>query len=219
MGDPKKIRKKYDTPSHPWQSARIEEERKVKNDYGLKNKREIWKFETLLRDIKNQAKSLASRVDEQSKLEEQQLMDRLVSMGLLQHGDTMDKVLGLELKDVMDRRLQAVLVKKGLARSMKQARQFITHGHIIVSKKKVTFPSFYVAVRDEGAIEFMPKSSLSREDHPERVPLDDNRPKAEKKKKKVAEEDKPAFNPEEIKQLEEKGAVEKKAEEETEAEN
>ncbi|MBN1792524.1 30S ribosomal protein S4 [Candidatus Woesearchaeota archaeon] len=217
MGDPGKIRKKYDTPSHPWQSARILEEKKIISEYGLKNKKDIWKMETLLRDLKNQAKSLASRVDEQSKLEEKQLIDRLVSMGLIQATDSMDKVLGLTLKDVMDRRLQTFIVKKGLARTMKQARQFITHGHVIVGKKKITFPNYFVTLKDESLVEFIPKSALAREDHPERIIVDkdDNKGK-EKKKKKDSEEALPAFSQDAIESIEEKGAVDAATEEESE---
>ena len=213
MGDPGKIRKKYDTPSHPWQSARIEEERKVLNEYGLKNKKEIWRMETMLRDFKNQAKGLASRVDEQSKLEEKQLLDRLVSLGLLSQGESMDKVLGLNVQDVMGRRLQAFLVKKGLARTMTQARQFITHGHVLVNKKKITFPSYFVSLKDEAAIEFMPKSPFAREDHPERVVVEKEEKKQGKKKKSDAEE-LPAFSPDELKKLEETGVVDSESSEE-----
>ena len=52
MGDPKKQRKKYTTPRHPWQRDRLDEERQLLKDYGLKNKKELWKFESLLRKFK-----------------------------------------------------------------------------------------------------------------------------------------------------------------------
>ncbi|MBN2142541.1 30S ribosomal protein S4 [Candidatus Woesearchaeota archaeon] len=214
MGDPGKIRKKYDTPSHPWQSDRIKDERAIRAEYGLKNKKEIWRMETMLRDFKNQAKSLASRVDEQSKLEEKQLIEKLVTMGLIQAGDGLDKVLGLTLKDVFDRRLQTFLVKKGLARTMKQARQFITHGHVMVDKKKITFPSYYVNLKEQSLIEFVPKSELSREDHPERVIVDKDASKVKVTKKKKESEDLPAFSEKDIESLETKGAVESEPESE-----
>jgi small subunit ribosomal protein S4 len=210
LGDPKKIRKKYDTPTHPWFRTRIEEEKKVLEEFGLKNKKDIWKMETVLRDFKDQVKSLASRFDEQSKLEEQQLVNRLNALGLTNPGDQLDKVLGLELKDVMNRRLQTLLVKKGLARSMKQARQFITHGHVLVDKKKVTFPSYLVGMHEEGLIEFVPTSSLFSEDHPERVIKESAKDKAGKKKKESKEDAPLTFSEEEIKKIEETGAVEKK---------
>ncbi|MDP7610203.1 MAG: 30S ribosomal protein S4, partial [Candidatus Woesearchaeota archaeon] len=43
MGDPKKQRKKYSKPSHPWQTERIEVEKVLMKEYGLKNKKEIWR--------------------------------------------------------------------------------------------------------------------------------------------------------------------------------
>jgi small subunit ribosomal protein S4 len=223
MGDPGKIRRKYDTPSHPWQRTRIEEERGVLKEYGLKNKKEIWKAETMLRDFKNQAKGLASRVDAQSKKEEKQLIDRLISMGLLKHGDSLDTVLGLNLKSVLDRRLQTFLVKKAFSRTHTQARQFITHGHILIGEKKITFPSYFVTVKDEGMVQFMPKSTLSKEDHPERALVgkessaDKAKRLAAERKHKKAAEDLPAFNEKEIDQIEKTGAVEPATE--VEAEN
>lgn len=213
MGDPKKIRRKYDTPSHPWQRARIDEEKKVIAEFGLKTKKEIWKLESLLRSFKNQAKSLASRSDAQSKKEEKQLVDRLISMGLLHHGDSLGKVLSLTLNDVMARRLQTFIFKKGLARTMTQARQFITHGHILVNKKKITFPSYLVNLKDEATVEFMAKSGLAKDDHPERVPVErENKGKQDTKKKHKQVEDLPAFSQKEIEKIEETGSVEPLAE-------
>ena len=44
MGSPKKQRKKYSKPSHPWQKARIEEEKALKKEYSFKNKKELIVF-------------------------------------------------------------------------------------------------------------------------------------------------------------------------------
>ncbi len=49
MGEPKFARPKFDTPSHPWKAARIEEEHKIQANHGLKNMREIWKAKSQLR--------------------------------------------------------------------------------------------------------------------------------------------------------------------------
>ncbi len=207
MGDPRKIRRKFDKPSHPWQASRIEEENALMKEYGFKTKSEIWKMRTMLKGFKDQVKSLSSRIDEQSRLEEKQLVDKLVSLGLIQFGDQMDKVLGLELQDIMARRLQTILVRKGLARTMSQSRQFITHGHILVNKKKITFPSYILTIKEEALIEFMPTSSLAVEDHPERIIKETAKEKEDRKKKDKKEEAPPTFSADEIVQLEEKGAV------------
>ncbi|MBN2459514.1 30S ribosomal protein S4 [Candidatus Woesearchaeota archaeon] len=210
MGDPKKIRRKFDKPSHPWQKARIESEKLVIEEYGLQNKKDLWRMETVLRRFKNQVKSLASRSDEQSKLEEKQLVDRLVSLGLIKHDETLDAVLGLETKNVMERRLQTLLVRKRLARSMVQARQFITHGHIRVDGKKITFPSYLVSIKEESLIEFNPMSTLSKDDHPERAIVETQKEKADRKKREAKEEALPVFDQKEIEAIEETGAIIKK---------
>ena len=56
MGDPKFLRRTYDTPKHPWEAARMEEERKLLVRYGLKNKRELWKAQSILRGFRGQAR-------------------------------------------------------------------------------------------------------------------------------------------------------------------
>jgi len=213
LGDPKKTRRKYDKPSHPWQADRIEEEKALLEEYGLQSKKEIWRMKSILKRFKDQVKNLASRIDEQGRLEEKQLVSRLVSLGLMKQSDPLDVILGLSNKDIFERRLQTLLVRKGLARSMSQARQFITHSHIIVGNKKITFPSYMVGVKEESLIEFVPTSTLSKEDHPERVIIETPKEKAEKKKKEQKEEAPLVFSEEEITALEEKGALIKKAEE------
>jgi small subunit ribosomal protein S4 len=213
LGDPKKTRRKYDKPSHPWQGDRIEEEKALLEEYGLQNKKEIWRMKTILKRFKDQVKNLASRIDEQGRLEEKQLVSRLISLGLMRPSDPLDVILGLSNKDVFERRLQTLLVRKGLARSMNQARQFITHGHIIVDNKKITFPSYMVSVKEEALVEFVPTSTLSKQDHPERMIKETPKEKAEKKKKEQKEEAPLVFSEEEITALEEKGALIKKAEE------
>ena len=35
MGEPKFARPKFDTPSHPWKKARIEEEHSIRDNHGL----------------------------------------------------------------------------------------------------------------------------------------------------------------------------------------
>ena len=61
MGDPKFLRRTYDTPKHPWEAARMEEERKLLTKYGLKNKRELWKAQSILRGFRGQARDLQAR--------------------------------------------------------------------------------------------------------------------------------------------------------------
>lgn len=169
MGDPRKIRKKYETPSHPWIKSRIEEEKRLAKEYGIKNKKEIWKAETVLKKFKSQAKNLIALKSSQAELETQHLFRRVKELGLIQGEASFDAVLGLNTDSILSRRLQTVLFKKGLARTPSQARQFIAHGHVFVSNKKITSPSYLVTVKEEAGVEFAVSSALYSADHPERA--------------------------------------------------
>jgi len=168
MGDPKKPRKKYSTPSHPWQQTRIIEENQLSKEYGLKNKVEIWKHKSMLSKITKQAKRLIALQGKQAEREKEQMFSRLARLGLLKAGGQIDDVLSLSVKDILERRLQTLAYRKGLARSMKQARQFIVHEHIAIGNKKIKSPSYLVSVAEENAISFAANSPLSSPDHPER---------------------------------------------------
>lgn len=197
MGDPKKTRKKYSTPSHPWRKDRLEKEKELTKAYGLKNKKEIYKADSLLRRTKSQLKKLASKNSGQAEKEKDQILTKLKKINLITDTSSIDSVLGLEVKNVMDRRLQSVVLRRGLANSSKQARQFITHAHIMVGDKKVTSPCYIVTLAEEAHVTFSPSSTLSKEDHPERIIKKDNiKKELEKTKKKVAPIDKDLDMPE-----------------------
>ena len=181
MGDPRKIKKKYSTPIHPWQRARIEEEGVIIKDHGLKNKKEVWILESRLRRFKSQAKRLIATRTDQARHEEGLFLTKLKTLGLVDEKATISSVLDLGIKDVADRRLQTFICRKGLARTVRQARQFITHKHIMVNRRVVSSPSYIVRKAEEGLIGFNPGSGLTSQDHPERVPVTTR--KREKKKK------------------------------------
>lgn len=168
MGSPKKPRKTYSTPSHPWQSARIKEEKELVRQYGLKNKKEIWKMSSILKNFQIQAKRLIAEKSTQAEKEKKQLIDRLLKAGLIKTAD-LNAVLNITLKDVMDRRLQTIIFKRGLAKSIDQARQFIVHEHIFVGENKMTVPSYLVKSGEELTIAFDTNSKLATEAHPTRI--------------------------------------------------
>jgi small subunit ribosomal protein S4 len=195
MGHTKKIRKKYSTPTHPWQRERIIEEKDIQREYGLKNKKEIWKYSAKLKSARGQVKKIVANIRlEQSAKERAQLMDKLLKYGIISKDSKVEDILDLKQKDFLERRLQTVVFRKGLARSVKQARQFITHGHILVNGKKVTAPAYFISKDEEAKLEFRPTSNLSKTDHPERTIKE----KAEKEKKeKIIKEEKPTEKPKE----------------------
>jgi small subunit ribosomal protein S4 len=168
MGDPKRSKAKYSGPRHPWNKQRIEEEKELKIEYGLQNKKEIYKATSKLKNYANQAKKLIAATGKQAELEKTQLINKLNKLGLVNKTAQMDDVLSLTVRDILDRRLQTVLHKKGCARTTKQARQFITHGHVMINNKPLTIPSYLVNTSEEPTIEFLEKSSLFNKEHPER---------------------------------------------------
>ncbi|MBT5271966.1 30S ribosomal protein S4 [Candidatus Woesearchaeota archaeon] len=168
MGDPKKPKKKYNAPTHPWNKERIEAEKILTREYGLKNKKEIWRMNSLLKNFSKQAKMSIITKTKQGELENQNLLKRLTKLGLIKSGGQIDDILSLTIRDICERRLQTLVVKKGFARSVKQARQFIVHRHIKLGDKKVTAPSYLVSTEEEAAMTFSENSNLANEEHPER---------------------------------------------------
>jgi len=168
MGDPKRPKRKYSRPSHPWQRARIEEEKEIVKEYGILRKTEIWKMNSKLKRYKKQAKRLITSATSQAEIEKKQLMDALIKLNLIKENATLDDVLSLKLKDLLERRLQTIVFKKGLARTVKQARQFIVHGHIMIKDHKQSSPSHLVVYDQEVEVTFNALSTLADEEHPER---------------------------------------------------
>ena len=169
MGDPKKLKKKYSTPVHPWNKADIEESKGYRREFGLRNRTEVLIAESFLKKYKNIAKRLIAQTSKQGEVEKAQMMDKLSRLGLLVAGSELDNVLSLEVKDVLNRRIQSIVFRKGLSRTMKQARQFIVHRHVTLDGKDVTSPGVLLSVEDEAKLRFKSRSNLAAEDHPERV--------------------------------------------------
>ncbi len=175
MGQPKKPKKKYATPKHPWKEDRIKSERELMKKYGLKNHREIWKAKTYLGKYRKQARVLLAQTatgGEQVKRETGQLLMHLSRMGILKAGSGLDDVLALETEIVLSRRLQTLVYLKGLSSTPDQARQLINHGHVAVNNKKVTIPSYMVPKDEENNISYTFSSPLNELSHPARPKAD-----------------------------------------------
>jgi small subunit ribosomal protein S4 len=145
----RKLRRIYKKPKRPWDSSRIEEERKILREFGLSKKREIWVAEAIVREFRRRARDLIAIKDENQK---KILLDRLVGLGLLQKGQGLENVLALNVRDVLNRRLQTLVFQKNFADTIKHARQRITHGHVYMGDRRIIFPSYIVPVGKEGMI-------------------------------------------------------------------
>ena len=168
MGDPKHPKKKYMTPGHPWQKERIERESVIMKEYGIKNKKELWKMDTIRKNLSKQVKGMIVDQTPQSELEKKQLIGKLYKLGYIgEPSSDLDAVLGIELKDILERRLQTIVLRKKIASSISQARQFIVHNHILVAGKKLTSPSHITTRDEESTISFSEDSPFNDPEHPE----------------------------------------------------
>lgn len=166
MGDPKKQRKKYETPRFLWRTDVLQEELKLLGQYGLRNKRELWRHKTLLSKFRGIARSLIGKTPEERRKMEEELLVRLKKLGVIHETAVLDDVLDLTIEDVLERRLQTIVFRKALSKSIYQARQLITHGHVTIGKQRVTVPSYLVTREDENQITYTPQSSLANPRHP-----------------------------------------------------
>ncbi|NIC00415.1 30S ribosomal protein S4 [Halobacterium sp. R2-5] len=166
MALPGENTKFYETPNHPYQGERISEESDLLSRYGLKNKEELWRAQSQLRNFRREARRLLGRTEEASG---EEFVSRLQRIGVLSNQESLDDVLSLDVTDVLERRLQTVVYREGLANTVGQARQFISHGHVTVDGSRVTEPSYTVEVSEEDAITFDERSDLTDELHPARA--------------------------------------------------
>lgn len=166
MGDPKRQKKKYDTPRFPWRTGILQEELKILGQYGLRNKRELWRHKTMLSEFRGTARALIGKPPEERRKMEEELLNRLKKLGIIRETAVLDDVLDLTIEDILERRLQTIVFRKGLAKSIHQARQLITHGHIVIGKQKVTVPSYLVTRGEEEQIAYALESPLANPSHP-----------------------------------------------------
>ncbi len=176
MGDPRKQHKTYQTPRHPWRKEQLEEELRLLGEYGLRNKRELRHHETQLSEIRGIARTLLGATEEQRARLESNYLKRMSRLGILPETASVDNILDLNVKDLMERRLQTVVYRTGLARTVHQARQFVNHGHIAIGGDIVSIPGYLVRKEEESRIAFHPSSAVSNSQHPARVAPGAKRP-------------------------------------------
>ncbi len=163
--------KKYETPNHPYQGERIAAEHSLLDRYGLTNKEELWRAQSQLRSYRREARELLGQPQDDAVVvrRSEEFLGRLKRVGVLDEEDALGDVLGLETEDVLERRLQTVVYRKGLANTPQQARQFISHGHIVIDGQRHRVPSYVVDVDEEDRVAFDENSPLADELHPERA--------------------------------------------------
>jgi small subunit ribosomal protein S4 len=154
MGDIRKLKKQYTQPRKRWDKNRIERDKKLKLLYGLKNTKELRRFETLLRKKRSNAKKLLALPLEKRLAREEELIKSLNNYGILPLDAKLDDVLGLNIEDLLEKRLQTIVWRKDFAKTIKQSRQFITHGHIAIEGRKVDAPNYLVRTAELDKINY-----------------------------------------------------------------
>ncbi len=178
MGDPRKKRRVYERPQNLWREERIAEEEDLCKRYGLKNRKEIWKVIAKVRNFRKGTRKLLAMEEKEAEKEKKELLSKLGKLGI--KVKTLEDVLTLKVEDLLDRRLESIVHRKDLANTAKQARQFITHGHVLVRGKVVNIPSYLVSKDEEDEIRLKEKIKVS----PKKTKKAERKGKGEKGRRK-----------------------------------
>jgi small subunit ribosomal protein S4 len=105
--------------------------------------------------------------DYSAQLREKQKLRRIYGLqekqfrGIFKKADRLEGVTGDNLVSLLERRLDNVVYRLGFAYSRKQARQMVTHGHIIVNGRKTNIPSFVSSMGDVIELRMKSRESLT----------------------------------------------------------
>ncbi|MBA3977795.1 MAG: 30S ribosomal protein S4 [Nitrosopumilus sp.] len=152
MGDPRKAKKSYTRPRSIWTSDQISSELYVVGSYGLRNKKELWKVQTEIARIRNQARALLAISTDIRHEKETKLLNYLSRLGIVEDSSTLDDILNLKIEDILERRLQTLVMKRSNLKSPYQARQIVAHGHVSIGNRKINLPGYLVKKDEEAQI-------------------------------------------------------------------
>ena len=152
MGDPKRQRKKFKTPRFKWSKSNLDLELRLLGEYGLRNKRELYRHRSMLSKYRTLARELLAKSHEERVKLERPVLSRLISLKIIPENSTLDSILNLSIENILERRLQTLVLRHDLSKTAQQARQLIVHGHITIHNQKVTSPSYMVKMDEEQNI-------------------------------------------------------------------
>ena len=182
-----KKKNRFVRPKKIYEKSRIEEENVLKEKYGLKNKKEIWKTLAKVNYFRRRAKDLANSTPE----EQQIFFEKLHALGL-KTSSTAD-VLALKVEDILERRLPTIVLNLKIATTINQARQMVVHKNILIDGRAVNVPSYIVKVSEESKITLDKKKKAKpvKEEKPVEAEKVEESPAEEPSSDKPAAEEKP----------------------------
>jgi small subunit ribosomal protein S4 len=152
LGDPRKPKKTFHRPRRIWTTDQLNSELYTLGAYGLRNKRELWKAESEIARIRNQARALLAVPTELRRDREVKLLNFLNRIGLVRESAILDDILNLKIEDILERRLQTIVMRKIGSKSPIQARQIVSHCHVTVGNRIVNLPGYIVRTNEEPYI-------------------------------------------------------------------
>ncbi|XP_031281053.1 40S ribosomal protein S9-2-like [Pistacia vera] len=164
--------KTFKKPRRPYEKERLDAELRLVGQYGLRCKRELLRVQYTLSRIRKAARHLLT-LDEKNPrrlFEGQALLRRMNRYGLLDESQNkLDYVLALTVENFLERRLQTIVYKNSMAKSIHHARVLIKQRHISVGRQVVNIPSFMVRMDSQKHIQFSLTSPFGGTGRPGRV--------------------------------------------------
>jgi len=145
----RRLRRRFKRPKSPFDVQQLADGKELQKKYGLRRKKEIWIAQEIVRGFRQRARQLTA---ESNPAEENILLKKIEKLGLLPEGGKLDDVSGLTVENLLERRLQTLVEKRGFAKTVNQARQTIVHGQVRIRERKIIFPSYLVTVEEESSI-------------------------------------------------------------------
>ena len=139
-----------------------------------------------MRGFRRQARKLIAEDDEEQK---EDILTKANSLGLVKSDAGLEDLLTLTVEDILNRRLQTAVSRRGLADTPNQARQLVNHGHIKVDGEVVNVPSYMLTKTEEKTVELdMPEPEPEPESSEEEVVEDSEDTENEEQEEEVEEE-------------------------------
>jgi small subunit ribosomal protein S4 len=142
-----------------WNRVRIDHEHEIKERYGLRNLRELWTASTEVSRIRRNAREVLS--NKAGEKVGKDIIGRLSKYNIVGKDAKVDDLLGVTPEAILSRRLQSIVLKVGLSKTIKQSRQLITHGFISINGRKVKSPGYLVTSEEEHGVGYYKPINLN----------------------------------------------------------